>query len=128
MPAATSNTVQKCPRIQCQRVTINYLFRLLPTNEQANLFAKEGKGEYIAIMEQSVKHNDEYAKVIARKFSRPTLERLQAVDERAINELLDDAEADQEIADAILYNKTHAPDEVKPYAELREELIKEGLL
>lgn len=79
-------------------------------------------------MEQSVKHNDEYAKVIARKFSRPTLERLQAVDERAINELLDDAEADQEIADAILYNKTHAPDEVKPYAELREELIKEGLL
>ena len=78
-------------------------------------------------MEQSVKHNNEYAEAIARKFSRPTLKRLQAVDERTINELLDDAEADQEIADAILYSKRDGTP-ARPISELQKELKAEGLL
>ena len=76
-------------------------------------------------MKQAIKDNTDEA--ITLNFSRPMMKRLERVDESTLASLLDDLEADQEIADAITQSKNDAQ-EPRPMLELHAELKAEGLL
>lgn len=76
-------------------------------------------------MKQAIK--DKTNEAITLNFSRPLMKRLERVDEPTLASLLDDLEADQEIADAITHSKNDTQ-EPRPMSELRAELKAEGLL